>query len=265
MINNYTAISSGLASELDRASIALVVASCDKYADVWDPWFRAFSRFWPDCPYKVYHLSNTLHWPAPFVRPLLTGTDYSWSDNLIMTLSHLSETYVFLVIDDLIFTEAVATSRVHSLISQLHMLEGNYLRLNGIPPCDAPCTADLGVINPGAVYRTSTVMSIWRRATLLSILKSGENAWEFEIAGSWRSDAFPRFYATTRADLKYVNAIIKGKWSRQAISRLAASGIEVLLGSRPVMSRREEFANSVGLIRNKCLYLLPSNLRRPIR
>ncbi len=257
--------SSEVVSELDPRSVALVVASCDRYADVWQPWFQAFSRFWPDCPYSVYHVSDTLHWSAPSVRPLLTGPHYSWSDNLIKALSHLSETYVYLVVDDLIFTAPVDSNRVHALISQLHALDGNYLRLNDIPPYDAFCTADLGVINPGAVYRTSTQMCIWKRSTLLSILKSDESIWEFEMEGSRRSDAFPRFYATTRAGLEYVNAIIKGKWSRNVISRLAASQIEVPLGSRPVMSRREELAFRIGVVRNKCLYMLPSNVRRSIR
>ena len=255
----------GLSSRLNPESVALVLASCDRYADAWDPWFQGLSKFWPSCPYPIYHVSNTLCWSEPFVRPLLTGVDHSWSDNLIAAVSRLSEEYVFLVIDDLIFTAAVATDRVHALISQLHALNGDYLRLNGIPPCDGPYTSGLGIIKPGAVYRTATVMSVWKRTTLLDLLRSGENAWEFEIAGSRRSDVYPAFYGTGRAEFKYVNAIVKGKWSRTALNRLTACGIEVRSESRPIMSHREELAYSFGLARNRCLYLLPGNLRRAVR
>lgn len=40
------------------ADVAVVVASCDAYADLWEPFFRLFRRYWPDCPYPVYLGSN---------------------------------------------------------------------------------------------------------------------------------------------------------------------------------------------------------------
>jgi hypothetical protein len=33
--------------------IAIPVVSCDKYSDLWQPFFALFDRFWPDCPLDI--------------------------------------------------------------------------------------------------------------------------------------------------------------------------------------------------------------------
>ncbi len=38
---------------------AVLVVSCDNYSDVWSPFFELYSRFWPDCPFNTYLISNT--------------------------------------------------------------------------------------------------------------------------------------------------------------------------------------------------------------
>ncbi len=43
-----------------NSELAILVCSCDKYADVWEPFFKLFFKFWPDCPYPIYLLSNYL-------------------------------------------------------------------------------------------------------------------------------------------------------------------------------------------------------------
>jgi len=41
-----------------NGKIAVLVVSCDKYADLWPPFFQLFLRFWPECPFSVYLISN---------------------------------------------------------------------------------------------------------------------------------------------------------------------------------------------------------------
>ena len=40
-------------------SCAVVVCSCDKYSDLWDPYFELFKKFWADCPYPVFLNTET--------------------------------------------------------------------------------------------------------------------------------------------------------------------------------------------------------------
>jgi len=42
----------------DRANCSILIPSCDKYSDLWRPFFTLFWRHWPDCPFPVYLGSN---------------------------------------------------------------------------------------------------------------------------------------------------------------------------------------------------------------
>ena len=33
--------------------VTILVNSCDKYEDAWEPFFKLFSIQWPECPYKI--------------------------------------------------------------------------------------------------------------------------------------------------------------------------------------------------------------------
>ena len=40
-----------------KNKFAILIVSCDKYSDLWDPFFKLFFKFWPDCPFNIYLLS----------------------------------------------------------------------------------------------------------------------------------------------------------------------------------------------------------------
>ena len=39
-------------------NVDVLFTSCDKYQDLWGPFFTLFFRYWQDCPYLVYIGSN---------------------------------------------------------------------------------------------------------------------------------------------------------------------------------------------------------------
>ena len=51
----------------DPADCALVISSCDKYQDLWNPSLALHRRFWPDCPYPTFLMSETV--PVGAARP----------------------------------------------------------------------------------------------------------------------------------------------------------------------------------------------------
>lgn len=67
-------------------------------------------------------------------------------------------------------------------------------------------------IAPTAKYRNSLFLNLMRKDVLLSLLKSGENAWQFEKVGNIRSKSFD-FYSVNNKDIVfYKHGIVKGKW-----------------------------------------------------
>ena len=175
---------------------AVLVPSCDGYSDLWKPFFTLFWKFWPDCPLPVYLLSNFASVADDRARALHVGEDVSWSDNLAKALASLNYEYIFLFLDDLFLTGNVDTKTVLGILNWAVRSKINYLRFNPSPKADRLYNDIVGVVSPGTIYRTATVMSLWRKEVLLNLLRPGESAWDFEIKGSIRSDEFDGFFST---------------------------------------------------------------------
>ena len=243
--------------------IALVIPSCDGYADVWTPLLEALQRFWPDNGFNKYLVTNHLTPSFPGVQILAVGNDVSWSDNLMLALDWISEDYVLLNIDDLILCGPVNHAAVMSAISRLTSAGGNYMRLNPTPAGHAE-DGDLGVVSPGDIYRASTVFSLWRKDVLRSVLHPGESAWDFEIHGSARTDDFDDWFASKHFLLSYVNLVIKGKIDPRALAILERQGI-TYQSTRRLLSRSELARRWLQEKRSRALALLPRKLGRTIR
>jgi hypothetical protein len=227
--------------QLDDVSI--LVNSCDKYADLWPVFFALFWRYWPDCPYPVYLGSNSLEYNHPRVRMITVGPDRSWAETTRKMLEAIPSPYVLWFLDDFFLVKRVDTEAVRGLVEEMKELDANYLRLRPAPPAKAevPGHPFLRMIVPGAEYRCSLGIALWRRRIFLKLLKDGETAWEMEKAGSERSETLDGFYTTRETVIERTNGLEAGKWLRYNLPLLRREGLAIPPG-HPVMTRSEHAA-----------------------
>lgn len=244
---------------------AILVVSCDKYSDLWGPFFKVFNRFWSDCPFNVYLLSNKRGFDAHKVNNLLIGEDVSWSDNLRKAALNIKEEYILLFLDDLLLCDFVKTDEVLKVFNWILQSDANYVRMNPTQPPDKPYNDLVGIVSRGTIYRSSTVLSVWKKNILLELLKSGESAWDFEIYGTIRSDKYDGFYSTWNDYFPVINGVIKAKWQRDAVKRLESLGIKIDLEKRGIMTRKETTLLRLKEIRSMVLNLFPPKYRRKIK
>lgn len=244
--------------------LAILLVSCDRYKDLWPLCTQMIRRFWPDCPSPIYLVSNE---PASIegMRNLAIGPDSGWSANLIAALKRVREEYVLLYLEDLILDAPVPTETVIQLFDWFKAAQANCLRMTPHPPPEQPCTQQVGICPKGALYRASTVMSLWRKSVLEALLEPEESAWEFEIRGSERSDRFDGFYAARRPVFSIINTVGRGKWSRRALRRVRKLGFEPDLSSRDTLSLWAEWKGRILEVRSSLLQQMPSRYRRSIR
>ncbi|HUY24856.1 MAG TPA: hypothetical protein VMV09_06085 [Candidatus Saccharimonadales bacterium] len=212
--------------------VAVLIVSCDKYYDLWEPFCTFMSRHWPDCPYRVFLLANHMDWSHDGVTTLRVGPDRSWSDSLRTAIQRLGVAYVLTIQDDFLLQAPVSTEAVVRAVGELHQRGGAYLRL---VPTLVPSWRWIGrsrpdavAIPPGSPYRISNQASVWRSDALLGLLRPGESPWEMEIWGSERtSKEVEGFFSATAAILRYHphGAVIRGKWSRSAARRCRDAGV----------------------------------------
>jgi len=59
----------------ETGDTCVLIASCDAYSDAWAPFFALMKKYWPDCPYPIYLISNYQDPGICGVRPILLKED----------------------------------------------------------------------------------------------------------------------------------------------------------------------------------------------
>jgi hypothetical protein len=218
------------------AACALVILSCDAYRDLWEPCLTLYRRYWPDCPYPIFLVSETREAHLPPAQSVRAGSGLAWSDVARVALETLEQEYVLLVLDDFFLTRRVSTVAVEDKRRQLEACHGAYLRLGPWPRSSAavPWASDIGEHEAGLPLRTSLQAAFWRRSVLLGLLQPSESPWDFERYGSIRSQAIPGFYTARRPVLPYVEVLTRGKWLPRGLRLCRREGLTVDT-SRPVL------------------------------
>jgi hypothetical protein len=200
------------------ASCALVILSCDAYRDLWTPCLTLYRRYWPDCPYPMFLVSEAAEITDARVRSLRGGTGLPWSDLVRVTVGAIDCEYVLLMLDDFFLTGRVSTSTVDARRAELRARGGAYLRLvpRPRPTARVPGWTDVGEHERGAPFRASLQAAFWRTRVLLDLLEPGESPWEFERNASLRSGMIGApFFAVRRSVLPCVDVLERGRWFRR--------------------------------------------------
>lgn len=201
--------------------IAILVISCDKYSDLWEPCVKIFNKNWPDCPYDKYIASNTKEFNFQGFANILMGEDKSWSYGLKSVLKKLEEKYeyVFTLLEDYYFIDKIDNEYMTKMFDSFVLAEGNFLSLFKLPSQLKHYNEYFGELENNIPYRQSCVFTLWKIQTLKEILKDDENAWEFEKIGVKRGFKYDNFFGSY-FNFKTINIVIKGKLVPQDYSIL---------------------------------------------
>jgi len=214
--------------------VTLLVPSCDRYADLWAPFFALLRRHWPDCPFRVVVGSNHLPCSEAGAKALCIGDDVDWSRGVRAMVERVETPAVLVVLEDFLLRRRVDTAEVLARVDDFFRLDAAYLRMRPFPPPDVRLARfpAVGECEPGAPYRASMQAALWRREDLLALLRDGENPWEFEVYGARRSDAFERGFYSAHDDVLDYYAAVTNNWiiypweiERGASRELAAAGV----------------------------------------
>lgn len=217
-----------------KNNIAVVVLSCDNYADIWEPFFTLFFKYWPDCPYPVYLVSETLNYNDPRINIIINHKKTDWSSNLFEALNKLHENYAIILMEDYFLQKKVDTKRIEDLFHYMKSRHAGCLRIYPNPGPDILCEDNptVGVISKGREYRLSLQAAIWKKETILALLKKGETAWDFEINGTIRTNELNIPFLSVLKDGNhpidyYCTAIVRCKWEKEAVELCEKEGINI--------------------------------------
>jgi hypothetical protein len=246
---------------IGHTDLVIVVLSCDKYSDLWAPFFYCFQRYWSECPFPLYLFANEkIFEGATGVTTILSGPDRDWSSSIKACLEQIKHEYVLVLFDDVFLCKPVRPDNLAPLLNWLGRNKPAYLRFRPVPHPDERVSKNIGRYRESTLYRTA-VFAIWRRDVLLDILKPGESAWELEIDGARRSVRYPDFYGCYNNVLAYAHGIEKGKWFPAVARWLGEIGAPISTSARQVMTHRDVVMSQFGHFREAIFNHSPAGVR----
>jgi hypothetical protein len=211
---------------------AIIISSCDNYRDAWAPFFTLFFRYWPNCPFQVYLISNTLKYPDERVKTIDILPDQKWSGNMITALNKIPEKYIIYFQEDYFLRAKVDNEKIFLALKLAEENKAAGVRLFPCPGPDLPYQNDeeVGLVSQNALYRNSTQTTLWNKQKLLELMRPGETGWDFELRGGLeRARAMTEtFFAFRRPVIDYFcTAILKGKYLYDAVRFCRREGIRL--------------------------------------
>ena len=246
-----------------NVEIAVIVLSCDKYSDLWGPFFTLFDKHWPTCPFPTYLLANQKRMEHTKYITLLSGEDKDWSTSFKKQLQQVNESYVLLFFDDALISKDVASESVAKIQNIISAYKPDYFRFRPYPKPKIWLEENVGRFAIDEPYRTA-LYAAWKKDVLLDLLVEGESAWQFEMQSVPRSEKYKEFLGTDYAFFSPVHGVEKGLWLRPAVRFLRQNNIPIDLGYRRQMDRFEALQSQIKWIRGKLYIITPEFVQKKL-
>lgn len=233
------------ADDVTFDDLTIIISSCDKYQECWTPCCTLLHRYWPGL--KTTHknvpvvlITNELDFTFPGIQTFKTGSDKSWTDNLMAVLAQVKTPYVLYLQEDYFLSRAVDEAGVRLYLDALKHPDIGYVQISQgdfFKDCPRhPVYKDAVIKKRFMDFRTSLQAALWNKELLMHLLKPGESAWTFEIDGTIRSDGSEALFLSVQdhVPLAFANGCAAGFWTSSTLPFLAAEGLPVITTVLPV-------------------------------
>lgn len=246
---------------------SILINTCDKFEDCWNPFFKLWKLYWPDCNGTIYLNTEFKDYSYPGLNIIpvkgCVGKSYkgkfaTWSQCLKWALEKMDTELVLYLQEDYFLTGKVNNEMIEHYVG--YMTEHKdvpciQLTTAGIPTCEIADDKDhLHYSNPNYFSYVCCQASIWRKEIILKILREHETAWNFEWWGSKRAKYLGMKFLTINHNwikeghdiIPYIKTgVIGGKWYRPVIELFNNHEIQIdynkrgfFEGGKPSLKKR---------------------------
>lgn len=222
--------------------IAVVVSSCDFFEDCWEPFIYCVQKYWKDCPYPLYIVSNHKSIEtSKGISFIKVGEDKKFSSNLEVALNQIEADSVIYLQEDYWLNRPVDNNAIEEHIRYCVNNDMDYLRLS-FPFLRGNRVNDQyrehSLIQK---YTLCLQAAIWKKSTLMQLLIEGDSGWDFEykiqqyaIDNHIKVKALSLVEKHVDKGFNYVlgTAVRKGRWTREGYRFLKENGFETWLPKR---------------------------------
>lgn len=221
--------------------ISIIVNSCDAFSDCWRPFIHSVRKYWNDCPWPLYIISNNNSIATPEgISFIKVGEDKKFASNLKKAIEAIDSEYIIYLQEDYFLDKAVDQKSIeqHLLYCKLNNID--YMRL-GMPFIKGEPVECYSVNKLTDKYALCLQAAIWKKATLDNLLFEGWSGWDFEykiqdyaIKQGMDIKILGLRKECKEKGINYVTgtAVRKGKWTYSGYNFLKNEGFETEISKR---------------------------------
>lgn len=185
---------------MQRDDVTILVNSCDKYEDAWHPFFECLHHFAGELPYPIVLNTETKQYSSPHyaVRCINTPGKSSWSSRLHHVLEQIDTDFVFFLLEDYFLKDNFDVDRFEDVVD--YMKARPDVAVVDIAPrwASSPTEQEENRLKYRDLkdyfeernkqnFNITCSPGVWRTEALRSLLRSHEDAWDFEIYAGIRA------------------------------------------------------------------------------
>lgn len=211
----------------------ILVLSCDKYADLFEPFHYCMEKYWPNHPEIIYSMESI---PNPYYKTIcINYPNEKWTKRIYETVKNWTDDYIITLCDDVFIRKPVNQARLDYLYEAVKTLK-DFCQISFIS--EIKYHPDL-ILKPVDGYENISVRlrdswknsvnaSLWKLDNFKKVLKGNTgkdvDIWKFECDKT-RMFNF-KYYNSTNADWpinwgrergRRCVAVQKGKWTQECV------------------------------------------------
>lgn len=168
----------------------------DHYSHLMVGMLNSFKIHWPENPFKIYVVTETLAPSYDDVEVIKIPTK-KWSERLFLALKHIESEYIFFFLEDYWITKNVNTELLNEVlkftlnnkvdfIAAKNDKDYKYFNLNVVNQSNS--ISFLKINSKAKIYAKYllNVHGIYKKKFLINQIRINENPWEFEVYSTYR-------------------------------------------------------------------------------
>lgn len=241
----------------------VIVLSCADFSDMWTNIFTLYAKYWPEqTKLRIisdgegkYNLKND-------ERIYIYQDDMS--NRLIRSLKDVESEYIFLSFDDYYPKKKVNDKKINDLLIEMKNKNIDYCRIYKFPRVKTKKQKPLGYypLPLDKVYQVNFYPCLWKRVSLLKVLKENEDIWKTEVRLTRRSreQGLKGIKISHKKIFPFVDIVRKGKYLISGKRFIKKNNL--FLSNRGTRTFKETFNLAV---RTKLTRILPLSIKNKLK
>lgn len=209
-----------------RREYSIIISSCDKYSDIWTPFFTLFFKYYKGRTDHLFLVTETKKYDDNRVNTVNVNSQ-SWGKRILQSIEIIDSKYILLLLDDFFIRDIVDVATIEQLILEMEnesKIGAFYFQHLLDEFSNQVTSSNFNNFSKAKIYtnyKHNLQAALWRTECLKTCIKDFYSPWDFELFGS-RLGIFSswQFYFLNKENKRVINyrtnerawGIVQGKW-----------------------------------------------------